>query len=61
MLLDELATIEELELLTTTLLEEELTTDDTELDELVTPSHAPLSAQCCQRPELVVGLLFCVQ
>lgn len=61
MLLDELATIEELELLTTTLLEEELTTDDTELDELVTPSQAPLSAQCCHWPELVVGLLFCVQ
>ena len=60
MLLDELATIEELELLTT-LLEEELITEDTELDELVTPSQAPLSAQCCHWPELVVGLLFCVQ
>ena len=60
MLLDELATMEELELLTM-LLDEELTTEDTELDELVTPSQAPLSAQCCQGPELVVGLLFCVQ
>ena len=27
----------------------------------VAPSQAPLSIHCCQGPEKLVGLLFCVQ
>lgn len=60
--LDELEISDELALLLIRLLDDELMTEEMELlDEAGPLAQGPTSVQCCQGPECVAGLLFCVQ